>query len=468
MSQANAESHADVAVVIALKEEFRIFVAQARARARKYAAIPNPHFGGHDFLFEIPSSGGGHHVVVAALIDDMGLGPAGDVTHRVLSTWAPRVVANIGIAASLNPSDVRLGDVVVADQGNAYLAKSKARGDADSWEIDLGGDSFRSPEHIVRAVSEFEFSHVAEYEQWQRGAAVRLADSMDDANRRALIEAHQLREHPMIVRAHLASGPMVSAATAFGRWLRERGDRNAKALEMEAAGVMRAVSSRFTDADVLVLRGISDLGGADKSVLDKLGDGVLRSYAMHNATEALLLLLEAELLPRHQSLSLSTSARTGGDNVRQTERGGRAKRSRTAARATTRRELLDSCPQVVADFFAELIDDALGREHSIYWGTKGFTIRVAWQEMLIALFYGFPPGSQGQDKAELHAYLPKELPDDLRSWAWKLYEDAAPFRRGGQYTLKLTLDEGTMEAARRSIEILWQVVDRLLGSDGRE
>lgn len=70
---------------------------------------------------------------------------------------------NIGIAASLGARDLRLGDVLVVDQANSYLDKSKARGGADSFELDLGGDSFRSPEHIVKAVSQLEFSDGARY-----------------------------------------------------------------------------------------------------------------------------------------------------------------------------------------------------------------------------------------------------------------------------------------------------------------
>jgi nucleoside phosphorylase len=298
MSHASAESHADVAIVIALKEEFRVFATRVRNHT-ELEPVRNPEFGGYDYRFEVPCADGGQYVVVATVIDDMGAGPAGDVTHRVLSTWEPRIVVSIGIAASLNPSDVRLGDVVVADQGIAYLEKSKACGDADSWDLKVGGDSFRSPDHIVRAASELEFSHFGEHEQWQRNAAERLASLVPEVNRRQLVGLRQLRDEPVIVRAHLASGPTVGAATAFCQWLRDRADRNVKALEMEAAGVMRAVYSRCTDTSVLVLRGISDLGDGDKSELDKLGDGAMRSYAMRNATEVLFVLLESGLLPRH-------------------------------------------------------------------------------------------------------------------------------------------------------------------------
>jgi hypothetical protein len=67
---------------------------------------------------------------------------------------------------------------------------------------------------------------------------------------------------------------------------------------MESAGLVAAAIKRVEPTRTLVIRGISDRGAEDKSALDAMGEGVLRQYAMHNATQFLWALLKTGVLPR--------------------------------------------------------------------------------------------------------------------------------------------------------------------------
>jgi nucleoside phosphorylase len=70
----------------------------------------------------------------------------------------------------------------------------------------------------------------------------------------------------------------------FGQWLKEP-NRNIKALEMEAVGVLRALGAHATATKALVVRGISDLADGNKIKLDGIGNGVFRRLAMMSAVE---------------------------------------------------------------------------------------------------------------------------------------------------------------------------------------
>jgi nucleoside phosphorylase len=95
----------------------------------------------------------------------------------------------------------------------------------------------------------------------------------------------------------IASGPILVAATAFAKWLRER-NRSYLAVEMEAAGLLAACSERVGPTRSLVLRGISDYADHRKAELDKIQGGALRRYAMQNVISLLWALMQTDSLPR--------------------------------------------------------------------------------------------------------------------------------------------------------------------------
>jgi hypothetical protein len=83
---------------------------------------------------------------------------------------------------------------------------------------------------------------------------------------------------------------VVGAAKAFTDELLEI-DRKFLALDMEAAGVVKAASDRLNPVRVLVVRGISDFADERKKEIDNQGKGAWRRLGVRNATSFCVSLL---------------------------------------------------------------------------------------------------------------------------------------------------------------------------------
>ncbi len=282
----------DLGIVIALKEEFREFMALLPVQPTPER---DPATGQYGYVFEHPVSG---RRCVVTLIGEMNPGPAALQTERLLSHWSPRVVVMLGIAAGIH-LDVRVGDVVIASQVDNYLATAKAQAGSmpDSFELPLGGRVFHADYNLLTQVRNFEFFAPQVFSRWQQDCVQGLTGLVpEEAVRTTLIQKRLVRAVPDLLDVHLASDSVVAAAQQFTQWLRSERDRNLKAIDMESAGFMEAAVKRMEPARTLVIRGISDYGDDRKSDLDAVGEGVLRRYAMRNATRLLWALLEAGVL----------------------------------------------------------------------------------------------------------------------------------------------------------------------------
>lgn len=281
-----------IAFVVALAEEFRVL--------HEYVGDWTPHSasGIDDYRFDIPGDDAGDVVAcIACLIDDMGPGHAGDATHRVIDTWNPAVVVNVGIAASLKPDDIKIGDVVVVHMAKEYAVKSKISEGESGTRIEPGGDYFNADPRLVSAVHQFEFSNKKSYVEWRSACAKQLIENVPSPVRDKMIIDGHLRAEPVLIKASLASGPAVGAAAGFREWIVST-DRNIKALEMEAAGVLRAVASRPTTAKAVVIRGISDFADSKKTDLDQVAQGAFRRNAMWNCLDLVWRLVRSGRLER--------------------------------------------------------------------------------------------------------------------------------------------------------------------------
>lgn len=283
----------EVAVLIALEEEFRVFdtlVGNLRPEA-------TPQATGYDYRFEVPRGDRGNVTCVARMVGAMGPGAAQLEADRIIERHRPAVVVMLGIAAAMH-GDLRLGDVLVAEQVDAYDATQKAVPDGDNgWTIEKRGEVFRADFALVQEVANFSIANKAAYKQWQDEGVQDVNRVVPAKSRRALVAARNLREQPQLHRGHLASGATVGAAKAFKSWLRQR-DTSIKALEMEAAGLARSASLRQDPVRIMVIRGVSDAGDEEKSALDAVGEGVFRGLAMRNATRLFLRLVETGVLGR--------------------------------------------------------------------------------------------------------------------------------------------------------------------------
>ncbi len=288
-----AKAGMDVGIIIALKEEFRVFEGLLPAG---YQLERDEKTGQHDYLFTLPDAG---HRCVVTFIGEMNPAPAALHTERLISRWDPRTVVMLGIAAGMHP-DVKAGDVVIASQVDDYLASAKAQpgGGPGSFEFSLGGSVYQGDHDFITRVRNLEFAERAAFSRWSQLCGDFLVQNVSQAILEELKRQSLVRSAPELLDAHLASGPVVGAAREFSQWLREKRDRNLKTLDMESAGLMAAAFKRVEPKRTLVIRGISDYGDERKTALDAAGEGVLRRYAMQNATQFLWTLLRAGVLPR--------------------------------------------------------------------------------------------------------------------------------------------------------------------------
>lgn len=272
----------DVGLIIPLREEFDY--------ARDILRFDSPISDGSYFLY--PFSVSGTSVTgIAVVLFEMGLASSAVAATRLLERYQIRVLALAGIAGALSPG-LRLGDVVIASSVDEYLHGAKARSDAtgQTVEFELGGVSWQAAPEIVSYANNFRYLADAGsgFTSW-RERAKRRRDPSLTASIPALAE-----DYPDYTVGSIATGEIVSAARAFSRWLM-RTNRFRTAIEMEAGGAARAIY-RNSQAQLMVVRGISDLSDERKADLDatagsRMNAGSWRRYAMHNAMDLLTAML---------------------------------------------------------------------------------------------------------------------------------------------------------------------------------
>ena len=225
----------------------------------------------------------------------MGKADATLFTERLVVRHQPGTVVSIGIAQSLK-SDVKIGDVALAAQIDDYLYRDKAV--ADDQDFKHGGIVFRSNHHDIARLTNFEFVHPAPLAAWATTGGQDAKNVLTEQDL-ASLAAHGVWSNEPRFHAdeiHLACGDVVGADTEFTRWLHRR-DRNLQVLEMESAGVLRAITARATPLRSLVLRGISDSTLMPKAESDELSEGAARGLAMRNAVRFALTLMDHGVVP---------------------------------------------------------------------------------------------------------------------------------------------------------------------------
>jgi nucleoside phosphorylase len=283
-----ADGPCDVGIIIALREEFRVFFEMIRTPRTSVEADGRTYY-----VFEVPSIRHGRaYRCVAIFVGDMGPTRTGVIAEKMLGAWRPSTVVMLGIAGGIH-KDIHLGDVVIATQVNNYLEGAKAVDRAVSAPFERSSDSFQATAQLADRVRNFEFSHAAAYATWQQRTQTRAAALPPKALE--LVREGLLRHNAETREGHIASGPVVVGSTTFASWIKEA-DRSCLAVEMEAAGMMIAAHLDPGKVNTLVLRGISDFADERKSLLDQIGGGALRTLAMRNAVSFFWALLESGLL----------------------------------------------------------------------------------------------------------------------------------------------------------------------------
>ncbi len=263
----------DIGLIIPLKEEFKYIHEMVPIRETI------PYEGTFFYRLEV-----GDANLVACIIGEMGPLPAAQAVSRMLMFAKVKLLVLIGVAGSLD-DEVMIGDVVIADEINEFLAKSKVVPSADGFAFRYSGRHSKLTYAFREAVTHFDVSGGAALAEWHEQAKVDFEATPKTA------AAPITRIPAEIHLGPIASGDIVASARAFVAELKSI-DRKFVALDMEAAGVAKTAADRIEPVPVLVLRGISDFADEAKKLLDSHGGGAWRRYAIRNALRLLLSLLK--------------------------------------------------------------------------------------------------------------------------------------------------------------------------------
>jgi nucleoside phosphorylase/CheY-like chemotaxis protein len=286
------KSRVDIGIVIALEEEFRELAPQIKTKP-----YYNPDIKQYYYLFERGSEDQKQlpYRCVVTFMGTMGPTDAGIVGDRLIAQFNPKTIVSIGIAGSMD-KDVLVGNVIVADQTDEYLASSRAveTSDKQDWEFQFSGNPYKSDPTYIAHASNLRYAYVNQTRNWEKASKQKLLEWIGSIAVEKLISECLIGDVPGIHIGHVASGPIVGAAEQFVQWLREKHDRKLLALEMESAGVLNAAHKR--EVSSLIIRGISDYSDERKTKMDEIGRGVLRRYAINNALGLLWLLIDLRLI----------------------------------------------------------------------------------------------------------------------------------------------------------------------------
>lgn len=266
----------DVGIIVALPEEFRVL--------RSILRLQEPERRNDRYYYPVDAkeSGLGSLKVITNLIGEMGPTTTAVAASDFFRYYEPRIIAIVGIAGSLD-SDLVLGDVVVAKGVDHYAGSMKAVDAKDDYELLAGGPILRPSPRIIQIVTNMEFAHPAAFSDWQKACAKLLEKA-------PAVPAGMGREAPIVRAEVIASGSTVSASEEFNKWLRTSRNREIKCIEMESIGLALAAEA-ISDAELLVVRGISDMADSRKAELESTSRNFYRDYAMRNATQFLAKLL---------------------------------------------------------------------------------------------------------------------------------------------------------------------------------
>jgi serine/threonine protein kinase/nucleoside phosphorylase len=268
----------DLGFIVPLNEEFRVLSELCPVIDSEV------HDAIHYYTLELPDS---NYRAVAVVLGDMGKNLASHVTERVLNYVKLKVIVLLGIAGALD-RDLKLGDVVVANEINEFQAASKAVQEGKTFAFQYSGNHWKTSFALTECARSFEFSDKSLYGAWR--------DQVKDFRNSLRLRQEQLllaNDFPEIRVGHIASGDTVGASKAYAIELRGI-DRKFLAIEMEAAGAAQVAHGRGEPVPIMVIRGVSDFADERKEELDSAGDGVWRKYAMYSASAFLLSLLKAK------------------------------------------------------------------------------------------------------------------------------------------------------------------------------
>lgn len=215
----------------------------------------------------------GEYLIAAAPMarQTPGQAKAGIVTSHSVRQWKPGRIVLLGIAGSLEPERLLLGDVVVSYEIYGYEV-----GDAEA-----DGYHFRPTFNQIDAldydrVRALRDNPVA-YPKWQQ-------ECLETA---ATFGLKDVSRPPELHLEVTASGNYVVKSVAEGQRLRNEINHRISAVEMEARGLHQALYMEVERTDALMIRGISDYADENKAELEKTTKDGWRAFCAANAARLL-------------------------------------------------------------------------------------------------------------------------------------------------------------------------------------
>ena len=140
--------------------------------------------------------------------------------------------------------------------------------------------------------------------------------------------------------------------------------------------------------------------------------------------------------------------------------------TKRSSRRTNINEFLSKISDDLRPFFSELMPEAEKRGMLIYWGTKGFSLRLETKNgESISLFYGYPPGSDGSVVTHIQGYVANIDDPELQSEIRQKFLSVEGTVPAGQYTVDLEINVNNIEIGKQLVEVLWEIIkDPRIGS----
>lgn len=290
---------ADVAVYIALKEEFLLFTRLVEeAVGEKGQLIPDSKKSVSFYHLRTSEENFGAQINLVAVCPLL-MGPtnAANVSSLLVDRFEPDVLVSIGISGSIS-RDLLLGDVLIPKEVVAYFENSAAVG-SDSekgWDLQISGTHSACDSHLFNQAGHFDQSEEESFKEWSKSGENRLSKKLGKVlSLQAQTLKHTASAPNLVVGDHvLATGPTVGKSSEFADWL-QKNNRKSHAVDMETASVWTAGHSNINPPRLFAIRGISDFGDERKAEVEEKYDEEFREIAMSNATDFFLRMARAKL-----------------------------------------------------------------------------------------------------------------------------------------------------------------------------
>jgi len=275
----------DYLIVIPLDEEFG-YVRDVVKRLFKGSVSSVITIGAELYVrVLLPTPPAGAVSIVILSVGRMTEAPVQSAIEAAARTWRPAAIVMIGIAGSLKPDKVKLGDVFVPSKVFGYTeAKAEVISGKTVMTYRHTGD--RLDCQLLAQARAVNLDHGKAWRAKSRNAGLK-----DVKLKPKLLSSKDGPKIHITDNDCLASGNVVVASREFAEGIQAALGTTVGAVEMEAKGLCEALSKIKPEPPALVARGISDLADEQKAALEKDSKDGWRRYAAQNAARFVLELI---------------------------------------------------------------------------------------------------------------------------------------------------------------------------------